>query len=189
MRKIVWLCLFIGIGLSVQGIEPENYIRVSLCGISELTIELRRTDGGHMVDTRKISSRYKTPEYELRDVTGDGLDEVLVYTRGGGTGCVIDQLSLYAVCGEKLVEAARFNLEGSYNANPGCCQLVLPDGKQEDLPIKEGKIRGAVEFLPDGELLYFHAEAVRDCSELTLDFKVERYSFNSVTAKFERQSR
>lgn len=189
MRKIVWLCLLAGIGLSAPGAEPDVYICVFPCGLSELSIEVRRADDNRVLDTQKILSRYKTPEYEMRDITGDGVDEVLVYTCGGGTGIWIDQLTIYAVCGAKLVESARFDLEGSYNANPGCCQLILPDGKREDLPLKEGKIKGAVEFLPDGELLYFYAEAVRDCGEQTLDFKVERYRFNPATAEFERKSR
>jgi hypothetical protein len=189
MRKIVWLCLFIGIGLSAQGVESENYIRASLCGVSELTIELRRTDGGHMVDTRKISSRYKTPEYEMRDITGDGVDEILVYTRGGGTGGVVEQLTIFAVNGKKLVEAARFDLEGSESANPGCCQLILPDGKQEGVAIKEVKSKGNVEFLSDGVILYSYASAQRDCGELSLDFKVERYRLNPATAKFELTAR
>lgn len=188
MRKIVWLGLFVGIGLSAQGVAPDNYIRASLCGVSELTIELRRTDGGHMVDTRKISSRYKTPEYEMRDITGDGVEEVLVYTRVGGTGGFVEQLAIFAVNGEKLVVAARFELEGSESANPGCCQLILPDGKRDELSIKEVKSKGNVEFLSDGVILYSYASAQRDCGELSLDFKVESYRFNPVTAEFERQS-
>jgi len=188
MRKIVWLCLLIGIGLSAPGAEQGVYISVSPCGLSELSIELRQTDDNRVLDTQKILSRYKTPEYEMRDITGDGVDEFLGYTRGGGTGCVMDQLSIYAIRGEKLVEAARFDLEGSYNANPGCCQLILPDGKQEELALKEVRSNGSVEFLPDGVILYSCASAQWDCGELSLDFKVERYRFNPATAKFERQS-
>lgn len=189
MWKMAWLCLVVAVGLSAQGAEPDVYISISSNGFAELVLDLKRTMDGQVLDTREILSRYKTPEYEMRDITGDGVDEVLVYTRGGGTGCVVDQLSIYAVSGKKLVEAARFDLEGAASVNPGCCQLILPDGKQEDLTLKEVKSRGNVEFLPDGEIQYFYAEAVRDCSELTLDFKVESYRFNPVTAEFDRQSR
>lgn len=183
MRKIGWLCLIAG--LSAMGAEPDVYICISSNSVDGLVLELKQTGTAQILDAQEILSRYKAPEYELRDVTGDGVDEILVYTRGGGTGCVVDQLSIYAVCGEKLIEAARFELEGSYSSNPGCCQLILHDGKQAMLPIKEGKIKGAVEFLTDDELLYCYAEAVRDCEKLTLDFKIERHRFNPATAKFE----
>jgi hypothetical protein len=189
MRKIGMICLLAGIGLADPWTEPDVYISVAPCWFSGLLIDLRRTEDDRVLDTQKVLSRYKTPEYEMRDVTGDGVEEVLVYTRGGGTGCIFDQLSIYAVHGEKLVEAARFDLKGSVLSWPGGCQLTLPDGKQEEIPSKEVRSNGDVEFLPDGELLYCYAEAVRDCEELTLDFKVERYRFNPVTAKFELKVR
>ncbi|MFA6173414.1 MAG: hypothetical protein WC701_06970 [Kiritimatiellales bacterium] len=182
------ICLLVGIGLFALGAEPDVYISVAPLGFSEMLLDLRRTDDDHVLDTQKILSRYKTPEYEMRDITGDGVDEVLVYTRGGGTECVIDQLSIYAVHGDKLVEAARFDLEGSASVNPGCRQLILPDGKQEELALKEVRSNGSVEFLPDGVILYSCASAQWDCGELSLDFKVERYRFNPAAAKFERQS-
>jgi len=188
MRKIVWLCLLAGIGLSALGAEPDVYISIAPCGFSELLIDLRRTDDGRVLDTQKILSRYKTPEYVRRDITGDGVDEILVYTRGGGTGGFVEQLTIFVVNGKKLVEAVRFDLEGLESVNPECCQLILPDGKQEGIAIKEVKSKGNVEFLSDGVILYFYASAQRDCGELTLDFKVERYRFNPATAKFEQKS-
>jgi hypothetical protein len=186
---MAWLCFLTSIGLSALGAEPDGYISISSNGFAELVLDLKRTMDGQVLDTREILSRYKTPEYEMRDITGDGVDEVLVYTRGGGTGVFVEQLTIFAVNGEKLVEAARFEIEGSAFANPGCCQLILPDGKQEELALKEVRSNGGVEFLPDGELLYCYAEAVRDCEELSLDFKVERYRFNPATVEFERQSK
>ena len=185
MGKIAWMGLIVGIGLMAQGVEPDFYISIAPQGFSELLIDLRQTEDDQVLATQKILSRYKTPDYEMRDVTGDGVDEVLVYTRGGGTGCDMNQLSIYAVNGGKLVEAVRFNLEGSEASWPFCCKFVQPDGKQKDLSVREMRSNGAVEFLPDGELLYCYAEAVRDCEELTLDFKIERYRFNRATAKFE----
>jgi len=154
--------LIVGIGLLASGVEPGFYVSVAPCGVSELLIDLRRTEDDHVLATQKILSRYKTPDYEMRDVTGDGVDEVLVYTRGGGTGCDMNQLSIYAVNGGKLVEAARFNLEGLEASWPFCCQFIQPDGKQTDLSVREMRSNGAVEFLPDGELLYCYADAVRD---------------------------
>jgi hypothetical protein len=189
MRKIGMICFLAGIGLADPWTEPDVCISIAPCWFSGLLIDLRRTEDDHVLDTQKILSRYKTPEYEMRDVTGDGVEEVLVYTRGGGTGCIFDQLSIYTVHGEKLVEAARFDLEGSVSSWPGGCQLILPDGKQEEIPSKEVRSNGDVEFLPDGEILYCYAEAVRDCEELTLDFKVEHYRFNTAIAKFELKAR
>jgi hypothetical protein len=189
MWKMAGLCLVVAVGLSALGAEPDVYISVSSNGFAELVLDLKRTVDGQVLDTREILSRYKTPEYEMRDVTGDGVDEVLVYTRDGGTGCFSEHLWIFAVNGKKLIEAAMFEIEGAYRSNPGCSQLIMPDGRREDLPLKEGKVRGAVEFLPFGEIKYSCAEAVRDCEELTLDFNVERYRFNPATAVFELQSR
>jgi hypothetical protein len=189
MWKMAWLCFLTSIGLSALGAEPDGYISISSNGFAELVLDLKRTVDGQVLDTREILSRYKTPEYEMRDITGDGVDEVIIYTRGGGTGCFIEQLSIFAVNGEKLIEAARFDLEGSASVNPGCCQLILPDGKQEELALKEVRSNGNVEFLSASVILYSCARAQWDCGELSLDFKVERYLFNPETAKFEQQSR
>ena len=169
---------------------PYNgfYVLVAPCGTTELRIELKSPDDDRILNSRRVLSRYMEPEYEVRDITGDGIGEILVYTKGGGPGIATKQLTIYAVRGGKLVEAATFELEKTLSVGAGGCKVSLPDGTQAYMPVKESKSRGSVNFFPDGIILYSFACAQREDTELALDFKTEEYRFNSATAIFELQA-
>lgn len=197
--KMLGLALFLlTAGFSIADPNPnpntqaylydEFYILVIPYGASGLFIDLRRTGNDRVLDSKWILSRYMSPEYEMRDVTSDGQDEILVYTKTGGIGVASRNLTVYAINGSKLVEVGNFELERALSVDAGGCEVSLPDGTKTSMPVKEGRIKGSVEFLPDGRIQYFYVNARRECTDLKLDFKIKNYRFNSVTCRFEQQS-
>lgn len=162
----------------------EMYVLIVPCDTSELFIDLRQAADDRVLDTKRILSRYMPPEYEMRDVTGDGIDEILVYTKGGGSGVTTCDLIIYTVDDEKLIKAGVFEVEGHLSVDGGGCEVALPDGTGGYMPAKEAKSRGAVKFLLGGTILYSFASAQREDTELILDFKTGEYRFNPATAMF-----
>ena len=190
LKRICFICIIAGAAFAEQGnplslrYEKQGvHILITSCNEFELFIDLRDIEDYRILDSVYSRSRYMPPRFEIKDLTGDGLDEILVFTRGGGTGIAVTSLSIFTVAEDRLVEAGQFVLDGEQTSFMQC-QMVLPDGP-EDVPLQKGLMRGELRFLEDGRLLYSYAETERDGADLKFDFKVEEYQFNADTFKFE----
>ena len=92
------------------GIGPDRYCVIAAT-YEQLFIELRNYSGDRLLHDVVLISRYMEPEYEIDDVVLDEFEEVIVRTRGGGTGIKETHLAILGFVSDKIVRFGDFIID------------------------------------------------------------------------------
>lgn len=147
-------------------IGPDKYV-VAAATTNLMILELRKYKGDQLVDDVVILSRYMVPEYEIKDVAFDETEEVIVRTRGGGTGISETHLAVFGVVGDKIVRFADFIIDRQY----------IHRDYQE-------KRSGTVSFPEKNKLIYQYMDStIREGKSVSKDV-IEIFTFDPGSMKY-----
>lgn len=150
------------------GVGQDRYCVIAAT-YEQLFIELRNYSGDRLFHDVVLISRYMEPEYEIKDVVLDEYEEVIVRTRGGGTGIKETHLNIFGFISDRIVCFGDFIVDR---------QLILPD-RQENRS-------GAVSFPEKNKLIYRYTDSVVQGSQSVGKDVTETFVFDSGALKYTR---
>jgi hypothetical protein len=114
------------------------------------------------------------PEYDVKDVASDENLEVIVKTKGGGTGISEAHLTVFGVIGDKIVQFGNFVIE-----------RISAFGEGEEA--YRERLSGDVSFPEKNSLVYRYSQVVTEHDKTTVATEaIEKFAFDSKTMKYER---
>lgn len=162
------------------------YVAVTpLFSPQRILIDLRRIEDDHLLDSEIMYSGITCWLDDVKDVTGDGNEEILLKYQGGGTGIRTTWLDILTVDFAllKLVEA--FSCEVEHSACPmSDCKVTFPDGEQTCMSSIQMLRQGDLRFLSGGVIQYFFSEAKREGVDLILNQKIKMYRYEQAVQRF-----
>ena len=180
-RKMKWICLFlIIIALPVHAdqssgtaskfsVGPDSYCVVAATR-DQIFIELRSYTADRLLEDVALLSRYMEPEYEIADVVLDQHEEVIVRTRGGGTGIHETHLEVFGFLSDRIVRLGDFIIDRS-----------LVEENREELR------SGTVSFREKNVLVYRYRDSVIEGGKTIAKDTVETYRFDPKSMRYEFQ--
>ena len=142
------------------GIGPNRYCLVAAT-YDLIFVELRSFSEDRLLHDVVLLSRYMEPEYDIRDVVLDEYEEVVVRTRGGGTGIKETHLKVFGFASDRIVLFGDFIIER---------ELTGPAYQEMRL--------GTVSFPEKNRLFYKYADSiVRDGKSVTKEV-IEVFTFD-----------
>jgi hypothetical protein len=148
------------------GVGPNTYCVVAATPY-RLILELRRYSDDQLLHDVVLMSRYMVPEYNIDDVVLDDAFEIIVRTRGGGTGIAETHLEVFGIVADKIVQFGDFVIDRKF----------IHLGYQE-------KRSGTVSFPEKNRLIYQYSDStVRDGKTASKDV-TETYTFDSKTMRY-----
>ena len=198
MRKVIFCMLFFK--LTIASATEATFIRyddhgmyVAITVLDEaqrILIDLRRMGDDRLLYSETRYSRLPCGVVEVKDITGDGCDEIFVKVKGGGTGVCTESLEILTVNFDSQILVESFScVVNEYVISMSDMAVIFPDGSRDIMSSKHIERTGQVSFCTAGTLQYVFSEARRDGVELSLSQKVEMFRFNSQTHHFESDAR
>jgi hypothetical protein len=134
-----------------------------------MIIELRSYSGDRLLDDVVLMSRYMPPEYEVDDLVLDETPEVIVRTRGGGTGVKETHLQVFGFVADRIVRFADFIVD----------REIIAEGNEE-------RRSGSVSFPEKNKAIYQYTESlIRDGKRTTMK-ATQTFDFDSNRRTYER---
>jgi hypothetical protein len=114
------------------------------------------------------------PDFELKDVALGSEDEILITTRGGGTGVAETDLAIYGVQGGHIRKFGNFVLARHVQSWPES------DGEERV---------GVVSFPKTNELVYHYTEVVTENGKKTTNSVTQLFTLSPTRLKYEQRQR
>ena len=149
------------------GVGPDTYCVVAATP-NRLILELRKYSDDQLLHDVVLMSRYMVPEYKIDDVVLDDTFEIIVRTRGGGTGIAETHLEVFGFVADKIVRFGDFVID-----------------RRSNFPGYRDRLSGEVSFPKKNYLLYRYTEEITEGKTVTKK-AIVMYIFNPEILKYEK---
>lgn len=162
-------------------LSQDRYVLVvSESHLRRLFIQLRSHEDDRLLDEVVLISRYMEPAYKEADViniegeTEPNEKELVVETRGGGTGIATTTLDIFAFIEDRIVNIGSFVIDHYLTARP--------------LKNYTEKIKGEIRFIATNKLEYEFKKEIEENGKRSVIKRIEKYVFDAKLKKLVKEA-